>query len=40
MGHFIGFPEWNGVYALRVTDLLSKAMEQNPYRKFNGHSAS
>jgi len=24
---FVGFPEWNGVYALSVTDLLSEAME-------------
>jgi len=37
---FIGFPEWNGVYTLSVTDLLSEAMEQKPPRKSNGHSAS
>jgi hypothetical protein len=37
---FIGFPEWNGVYTLSATDLLSEAMEQNPPRKSNGHSAS
>jgi hypothetical protein len=37
---FIGFPERNGVYTLSFTDLLSEAMEQNPHRKSNGHSAS
>jgi hypothetical protein len=40
MGRFIGFPEWNSVYTLSVTDLLSEAMEQKPSRKSNGHSAS
>jgi hypothetical protein len=38
--YFFGFPDCNDVHTLSVTDLLSEAMEQNPSRKSNGHSAS
>jgi hypothetical protein len=40
MGHFYWFSRMEWRLYLSVTGLLSEAMEQNPPRKSNGHSAS